>query len=592
MRRREDVEDSVIPEKNSGLKRFFYIIIAVLLLPFTLNLFASEGDSVAIRKKFQYFFLESLRQKKLGNYAEAADNLFRCHNLDKNNSVLYSELANLNANLGMAKNAIYNMERAVALSPGNTHYKETLAQYYYNTEQYDKAAGLYKELVVDDKNKKNLYHYLLASIYTTTGQNDLAVKEWDALEEEVGINDKITLEKFKLYRALNDDKKAFKEVDKLIKAYPRETSYRALKADLYLAVGNQKKGEKAYLEGFKAFPNDPMLSYRYAFFKIEVGEKEFGYNLLTQIVKNKNVPFDLRKEALVSLSNDTASKVDEELFSLLIKEYPNEESARLVYASYLLLKGDTVAFRYIEEALAINPQIENSWVALASYRLENNNPELLYETCENGLEQYPDNTDMLYMLGVAQIQQKDTLSAIKTWGKIVKLAIDGNDKMLASSILGHIGDTYSSMEKKSEAFVAYDSALVYNENNIVVLNNYAYYLSLENKDLDRAERMSGKTIKANPQSPIFLDTYAWISFKLGEYNIARVYIEQAFFYGSENSSEAIEHYGDILYKVGEPQKEYHSKWIKAWEMVQKEKPDNLEKYQKLKQKAETGVYVE
>lgn len=591
-KQKEGQEDLVIQEKYKKLKKISKIVFLIVPLLISLNSLASDRDSTIIKKKFQYFFLESLRQKILGNYAEAADNLYRCYELDKNNSVLYSELAGLNANLNNGKSAIYNMERALALAPKNIHYRQTLAQYYYNTGQYLNAAELYEGLVKDDRNKKNVYHYLLASIYTTTDQKEEAIKEWDYLEDEVGINDKITVEKFKLYRELNKDKKAFSEIDKLIKAYPKETSYRALKGDLYLAIGDKKNGEKTYAAGFKSFPNDQTLKYRYAFFKIESGETETGYNLLKEIVKNKDISYDIRKEALFSLANDTASKIDDQLFKQMIKEYPNEEETHLVYASYLLLKNDSTAFNYIEEALSINPQIENSWVALASYRMEQRNPDLLYETCINGLEQYPENTDMLYLLGTAYLQKKDSVSAIETWSKIVPLALEMNEKGLASSVLGQIGDTYSSMGKKDLAFASYDSALIYNENNLFVLNNYAYYLSLENKDLNRAEKMSGKTIKANPQSPTFLDTYAWISFKLGEYNIARLYIEQAHFYGGDKSYESTDHYGDILYKTGESKEEYHAKWIKAWEIVQKEHPDELSRFDKLKRKAETGIYEE
>lgn len=584
--------DLVIPEKFNDLKKKFKIVLLFIPIFFSLHTFASDRDSTIIKKKFQYFFLESLRQKNLGNYAEAADNLYRCYELDKNNSVLYSELAVLNANLNIGKSAIYNMERALALSPKNVHYRQTLAQYYYNTSQYSKAADLYKGLVNDDKNKKNVYHYLLASIYTTTDQKEEAIREWDNLEDEVGINDKISVEKFKLYRALNKNKKAFGEIDRLIKAYSKETSYRALKGDLYMAIGDTEKGEKTYASAFKSFPKDPTLTYRYAFFKIECGEKEVGYDLLKELVKNNEISYDIRKEALFSLANDSASKIDDDLFKLMIKEYPNEEETHLVYASYLLLKNDSSAFNYIEEALAINPQIENSWVALASYHAEKKDPNLLYNTCINGLEQFPENSDMLYLLGFSLLRKKDSLAAIETWNKLASLAIESDEMMLASSVMGQIGDTYCNMGKNELAFAAYDSALVYNENNLIVLNNYAYYLSLGNKDLNRAEKMSGKTIKANPQSSTFLDTYAWISFKLGEYNIARLYIEQAYYYGGDKSYESTDHYGDILYKTGEPKEEYHAKWIKAWEMVQEKHPDELHKYEKLKRKAETGIYEE
>ena len=116
----------------------------------------------------------------------------------------------------------------------------------------------------------------------------------------------------------------------------------------------------------------------------------------------------------------------------------------------------------------------------------------------------------------------------------------------------------------AEAYAAYDSALVYKPDNIGALNNYAYYLSVERKQLDKAEEMSYKTVKAEPKNATYLDTYAWILFEKGKYAEARIYIDQALQNGGDQSSVVVEHCGDIYYKSGEPEKA-----LEYWKQAEK-----------------------
>ena len=127
-----------------------------------------------------------------------------------------------------------------------------------------------------------------------------------------------------------------------------------------------------------------------------------------------------------------------------------------------------------------------------------------------------------------------------------------------------------SMGKQEQAYKAYDEALKYNEQNIAVLNNYSYFLSLEKKDLKKAERMSAQCIRLEPDNATYLDTYAWIFFVQGNYTLAKIYIESALSKDTTNSSELVDHYGDILFQNGEVEKAVEQ-WKKAKEMGKESK---------------------
>ncbi len=182
--------------------------------------------------------------------------------------------------------------------------------------------------------------------------------------------------------------------------------------------------------------------------------------------------------------------------------------------------------------------------------------------------------------------------AVAEWQKAIDLSLRQRKTVEAAAYMGLLGDYYHELGRCAEAFAAYDSALAYNPENVLVLNNYAYYLSLEKVDLQRAERMSGKTVKANPDSPVFLDTYAWICFQLGEYSMANLYIERAYNNGGSADPELLEHYGDILYKIGEGKDSYLPMWQKALEKRLQNTASPYKGLEKLKQKVQTESYVE
>ena len=139
------------------------------------------------------------------------------------------------------------------------------------------------------------------------------------------------------------------------------------------------------------------------------------------------------------------------------------------------------------------------------------------------------------------------------------------------------------MDQMENAYAAYDEALKYNDKNVMVLNNYSYFLSLEKKDLKRAERMSAQCIKLEPDNATYLDTYAWIFFMQGNYSLAKIYIESALGKDRTNSSELVDHYGDILFMSGEKDNAVEQ-WKKAKELG-KESPV-------LDRKISEGIYIE
>ena len=171
--------------------------------------------------------------------------------------------------------------------------------------------------------------------------------------------------------------------------------------------------------------------------------------------------------------------------------------------------------------------------------------------CEAGVEANPEMLEFYYYLAIAYNQAERTDDVIDICRRALTQVTDNSKKEVVSDFYTILGDACHTKNLNEEAYAAYDSALVYNPSNIPALNNYAYYLSVERRDLDKAEEMSYKTVKAEPDNATYLDTYAWILFEKGNYAEARLYIDNAIKSDKEKSGVIIEHCGDIYFMTGD-----------------------------------------
>ena len=240
----------------------------------------------------------------------------------------------------------------------------------------------------------------------------------------------------------------------------------------------------------------------------------------------------------------------------------NYNSGSVRYQYMISKKMEKESVPVLNQILSIDPENKPARLQLLSYAIRDNDMDEVVRVAAPALEYNPDAMEFYYYLGLAYYQKKETEKALDVFRKGIRQVNEKSDKNIVSDFYAILGDIYSTKEMKAEAYAAYDSALVYNPDNIATLNNYAYYLSVERKDLDKAEEMSYRTVKAEPENATYLDTYAWILFEKARYTEARIYIEQAMRNGGDTSQVIVEHCGDIYYMLGEKDKalEY---WKKA-----------------------------
>jgi tetratricopeptide (TPR) repeat protein len=207
-----------------------------------------------------------------------------------------------------------------------------------------------------------------------------------------------------------------------------------------------------------------------------------------------------------------------------------------------------------------------AWERLVQLTSQMEDFDEVIRICEKCQGIFPESVDFHFYQGIAYYRKKAFQAAVDTYLEAIQLI--PSDNIALSNFYGQMGDTYFRMKETDKAFNAYEEALKYNDKNILVLNNYAYYLSLLKKDISKAERMSALTVKMEPNSSTYLDTYAWIFFIQGNFMLAKIYIESAISKDRTGSAELADHYGDILYKSGDREKAVEQ-WKKAKELGKK-----------------------
>jgi tetratricopeptide (TPR) repeat protein len=232
------------------------------------------------------------------------------------------------------------------------------------------------------------------------------------------------------------------------------------------------------------------------------------------------------------------------------------------------------------------PEDIAAWTQLLQIVLKDDNPDEIISICDGAMVYFPDISEFYFYKGMAYYLKKKYQEALDIYQEGLEIAPEEN-RILLSNFYGQIADIYFQLEQKEEAFENYDKALQYNEKNIVVLNNYAYYLSLIKINLDKAERMAAAVVQLQPDNATYMDTYAWIFFQRGNYSLAKFYIESAISKERSPSGDILEHYGDILFKTGNIDKA-----VSEWEQALSLKEDEGEKTDVLKRKITDKTYYE
>jgi len=509
--------------------------------------------------------IEAKKEALIGN-TEGAITMFR-HYIDRypKDDAGFFELARLEANRKNFTDAIRLTVTASRLDPENIWYQLFLADIYQQTGNYKEAIDIFEPIV--SKNPENLdYYYQLASLYLRTAEYKKAAEIYNRVEEKAGISEEISIQKNKIYLKLNDLNKAETELKNLVLAFPAEIRYYSILAEFYIANGKQTEALETYKKIAQLDPNNAYIHMSLADFYRKAGNKEKAYEELKLGFANPNLDIDTKVNILLSFYtiNQIYSDLKDQAFTLseiLVRTHPNDPKAHSIYGDLLLQdKKFAEARESFLQVIKLDSSKYVVWEQLLRLDLQLGEYPHLAMYGQRAIELFPDQPLPYLFLGLADYQLKKYEEGLQVLNTGIKLIV-ANDEM-QSQFYMYLGDTYHALLQDENAFKSYEKSLQIKGTNAYVLNNYAYYLSLSGKELDKAESMAQKAVELDPKNASFQDTYGWVLYKKNKFREAHEWIEKALEDKDGVSAEVMEHFGDVLYQLGEVNKA-HEYWLKA-----------------------------
>jgi len=525
---------------------------AVQAKPEVEELSISEDD----KNEFEYTFIEGLKQKMIGNQQAAITLFSKCLEINPNSSSAMFELAKIHSGNGDQTSSSLLLEKAINIDPQNKWYKVLLAQIYQQGKQYKKAADLYQQLyALDSENLE--YLYMNAALLSSAEKFDQAIEVYSELEKKIGINDQISVEKQQIYQAAGKKKEAQAELQKLIDYNPNEPRYYGLMADYYLSEKDEENALKYYLKILEIDPNNGFVLFSLTSFYRQKDDKDKAWEYIRKGFQNKSADVETKIQYYLMMTAEekpffTEDQVNE-LVQILIKTNGDDYRVYTVYAEYLISKGKLEEARdQLRKVLETQKDNYMIWERMLLISNDLLDFKSIYTDAEKAIELFP-NQPMLYGLrAVACLQLENYTEALDILKEGDAYLLD-NKPMKVQFELYRAEANYK-LGRVEDAFKAFDQVINIDPENWLAMNNYAYYLSVRNENLEKAEQLSGKAVRANPDNSTYLDTYAWVLFMRKDYTLAKFYMETAIKNGGDKNGVIVEHYGDILFMLGQKEK--------------------------------------
>lgn len=539
------------------------------------------------QRKYDYYFLEAARLKIQKDYDAAFNLLQHCLTINPNASSALYELAQYYLFLKQIPQGQAALEKAVENDPDNYWYSQGLANLYQQRDDADKTVKLLESMSLRFPEKLDPL-YALLDIYNRQEEYGKVIATLNRIEEKMGKSEQLSMEKFRIYLQMKDAKNAFQEIESLVAEYPMDLRYQVVLGDVYMQNGKKEEAYNIYRKVLDAEPDNAMAMYSLASYYEETGQKELYQQQLDTLLLNKKVPSNTKANVMRQfvVQNEQEGKDSTlviNLFNRILEQESDDAQMPMLYAQYLLSKGmNKESLPVLRQVLEIDPTNTAARMMLLGEAVRKEDYTDVISLCETGIEANPEMLEFYFYLAIAYNQAERTDDVIAVCRKALTRVTEDSKKEVVSDFYSIMGDAYHTKDLNKEAYAAYDSALVYNPSNIGALNNYAYYLSVERRDLDKAEEMSYKTVKAEPNNSTYLDTYAWILFEKGNYAEARLYIDDAMKNDGAKSDVIVEHCGDIYYMTGDVDGALKY-WKQALEMGSRSKT--------LKQKIQKKKYI-
>lgn len=537
-------------------KRNLLFISAVVLISFTScgrkltpARDLEKNNKIFDSAAFNYVYVEAIKQKLLGNNGDALKYFEQCIKINPKSDVSYYEMAQIVSAVGDVMNAKHYLLKALSIDEKNFWYLMMLSGMYYQEKNLDSTIIYYEKAVKFYPEKENL-QLALGNLYTETKNFDKAKTIFDSIDSKYGINETSTLAAIKSFMTAKKFDDALNKVQLLLKEYPNEILYNGLLAEIYRGKGDNDKALEIYKQLIEKDPYNAQTLLSFCGFLISL--KNYGelFPVLNSVIINDKI----LKEDKISLfaqlidtpdlMKDNSEKLS--LSIMLLEANYKDDDIIVLLRPELLIKQTKLKEAAIRLSDIIKEKEQNyyAWEKLLLVYLQMGDFSNLYLKGEECATLF--NTSFLAKVLFANgaLEKGKFSIALEELRKAEILA--GDNKEYLMQVLTMRADLYYRMKDFTKAFEVFEQAKKTNNEDLTLLNNYAYYLAEQNSNLKEAEEMARKVIEIEKENSTFLDTYAWVLYKRGKVNEAAHIMEEIINKGGKEDATLFEHFGFIL----------------------------------------------
>ncbi len=589
MRQSEVKVDSDIQGRNkrkvSNKKCILVILLLLTVLPVGAkrkkranNQEARTVLSSSDARRLSYFYQEGIKRKLAGRYTESNDLFLHCLDIDPKDPDALFELGYLKFFIGEDSVGTEMMRRVTELDKSNPRYVQSLAAAYLTRKEYEKAIPVLEHLSELQSRRSDVL-YQLMELYKGRGETDQAISVLNRIELLEGRSLQTTLQKYALYLDKGKKEKAFDVLADYQKESPYDLRIPIIRGRQYLDNDEPERALECFEYVAATDPTNADLRMSMMEYYAKTGQEDKRAAIRDSLMYAPNSADDLRAQMTALYIDDLKEKPEaqEQIMATLdslIRQSPSAMlySLRTSYLMYIKADEETIVGS-LHDLVTADPSNDDALSRLLVYYLDKRDMEHVAEICRMGINTHPETLIFHFYLGVSLSQLKRNEEALEVLQNGLKQASNQSDPSNISDIYEIMGELHYEEGRIPEAFAAYDSCLVYKDDNAACLNNYAYYLSLRNERLEDAERMSYRAIKLEPLNKTYLDTYAWVLFIQGNYMMAKFYIDRvvsatqsdSLLLADENlHADVLEHAGDIYAMNGKKEEA-----VRYWSLAMK-----------------------
>ncbi len=550
-------------KKNTGFIGLWLLLLCCLSLPSQARRDkikrvapqAVKADSLSYEasRRYNYFFLEAVRQQNAGHYDAAFDLINYCLQLNPNAAEAYFMRSGYYSELNLDSLDFADLVKAATLQPSNDTYQERLAEGYLNTGKYDKAIETYENLYSNNRSRSDVLGDLV-QLYKQQKDYDGMLRTIRRIEQVEGESDQTAMMKMNVYELKGDEKNAYKTLKMLADTHPIDQNYTLMLGNWLMQHKGQKEAYKLYTEALNADPSNVYAqSAMYDYYRA-MSQDSLANGMMNRILLGKNTPQKSRIQFLRQAIMDSEERKDDstevvKLIDRVQQVVPTDTLVAQMRVAYYSMKKfpKSDVNKALSELLELQPDNAGTRMQLIQNEWDSGNWKKIDSLSTPGMLYNPDEMAFYYFSGLSRWYEKDNRGALDALQRGTRAITDKSNRETVGVIYSILGEIYHNMGNKAQSFAAYDSCLQWKPDDVVTLNNYAYYLGEEGVSLKKAEEMSAKAVKAEPKNATYLDTYAWVLYKQKRYAEAKIYIDMALKFTADSTNDATlrEHAGDI-----------------------------------------------